>query len=74
MSNGTKMTIKDFAPSSPPKGSGFHRYIFLAFLANEDLVHLEKVSKRSQFHIAEYAKQNKLGELVAANFYMTEAK
>lgn len=65
-----------FTPSSPPKGSGFHRYIFLLFSQKKSRLTPGKFEKnsiksRGKFKIAKYIKENQLGSLVAANFFMT---
>jgi hypothetical protein len=64
--------------SSPPKGSGWHRYIFLAFVKMDfdtenvrGTLVFPKPKKRSNFQIAKYIRENQLGQLFAANFYMT---
>jgi hypothetical protein len=64
--------------SSPPKGSGWHRYIFLAFVKMDLDVYngsstlvLPKPKKQSNFQIAKYIRENQLGQLLAVNFYMT---
>ena len=56
--------LMEFMPSSPPKGSGWHRYVFLAFakeyLENDSIL-LTKPKKRAHFHIAKYIQENQLG-------------
>ena len=66
----------EFMPSSPPLGSGLHRYVFLLFvIPDHHLDDLEKVTSRSHFQIVEYLKQNNLnGTVKSVNYYLTEKK
>ena len=63
----------DFMASSPPKGTGKHRYIFLAFLdnleaSNEAAPLRIPPEKRPDFKVA----SKHLGQLVGATFYLTQ--
>ena len=63
-----------FAPSTPPKDSGKHRYIFLLF-AQKSKIGGKKASnakERKGFKVHQYASDNGLGDPLYVNFYRTE--
>ena len=65
-----------FAPSSPPKGSGEHRYVFLVFGQRGRMggKKSSNVKERKGFKIYQFAKENGLKEDPKfMNFYKTEA-
>lgn len=72
-------TLSEYVGSGPPKGTGLHRYVFLAFkqpkkLADDVRPHLTNKSgdHRGKFKISEFASQHHLGYPVAGNFYQAE--
>jgi len=71
-------TISDYIGSGPPKGTGLHRYIFLAYKQPDKLTcdeprHTSQSGKqRNNFKIRDFAKKYKLGNPVAANFYQAQ--
>lgn len=69
-------TITPYYGSYPPRNTGFHRYIFLAFLQARpiklDRSEFEYLSvNRVNFSTRNFTKQNDLGDPVAGNFYLT---
>ena len=65
-----------FEPSSPPRGTGKHRYIFLLF-SHDTPINWKTDSdmfccERSGFQISLYAAYNNLGQPKAVNFYYAE--
>ena len=64
-------SLMDFMASSPPRGTGKHRYIFLAFSDkvenSKEALHLQP-EKRPDFKVA----SKHLGQLVGATFYLTQ--
>ncbi|TKR81493.1 hypothetical protein L596_015355 [Steinernema carpocapsae] len=61
--------VTPYAGPSPPPGSGFHRYIVLAYkqLGKLDIGDL-KSAPREQFRVAQFAEDFALGRPVAGNF------
>lgn len=71
-------TLVEYVGSGPPKGTGLHRYVFLLFeqksgKLNSDMK-IPKTSRvgRLSFSIRKFAKDNNLGEPIAANFYQAQ--
>ena len=65
-----------FAPSTPPIGSGEHRYVFLIFGQRSRIggKRSSAVKERKGFKIHRFAKENDLQEdPKLMNFYKTEA-
>lgn len=70
-------TLAEYIGSGPPKGTGLHRYIFLLYEQPSKMTsatHISKFSRngRISFSIRKWAKENNLGEPVAANFYQAQ--
>lgn len=71
-------TLSEYVGSGPPKGTGLHRYVFLAFKQPGPLSPDEKFRTnrsgegRGCFKIREFAKKYNLGNPVAGNFYQAE--
>ncbi|XP_045117878.1 phosphatidylethanolamine-binding protein 1-like isoform X2 [Portunus trituberculatus] len=72
--DGTMLTgqdIMEYAPPTPPKETGIHRYFVFLFeetnpvTATKDLV-------RRKFHLATFAEENKLCGPVASNMFRTQ--
>lgn len=66
-----------FFPSSPPKGSGEHRYVFLWYKqpGKIDFTGYERISTfqmdgRNSFNTSSYVDKFKLGSPLAGNFYL----
>eukprot|EP00093_Oithona_nana_P002006 02006.XXX_4731_5152_1 [CDS] Oithona nana genome sequencing. len=68
-------TLMDFMPSSPPKATGKHRYIFLAFSQKTSKeVTIKIPQQRPNFQVAPFVSSNHLGNLVGATFYFAQAE
>lgn len=70
-------TLAEFIGSGPPKDTGLHRYVFLVYRQKGKLQSDIKISNRSRlgrvnFSIRKFAKDNDLGEPIAANFYQAQ--
>lgn len=71
-------TLSQYVGSGPPKGTGLHRYVYLAFKQPGPLNTTEKVltnrsgDGRGNFHIRDFAKKYGLGNPVAGNFYQAQ--
>ncbi|XP_066965327.1 protein D3-like [Macrobrachium rosenbergii] len=70
-------TLAQFVGSGPPKGTGLHRYVFLAYQqpgklsCDEPKMPNTSTENRRQFSIRNFAAKYKL-KLVAGNFYQAE--
>jgi len=62
-----------YAGPSPPKGSGPHRYVFLAW-QQQKKVQMETPDSRAGGNISRIAKKLSIGSPVAGNFFLAEAK
>ena len=72
--NDQEKVLVPFMPSSPPEGSGIHRYVFLMFTSDALNFHgkeIEAPAKRAKFSISKFVQNNNLGKLTAINFYTT---
>ncbi|KAH9388565.1 Phosphatidylethanolamine-binding protein 1 [Tyrophagus putrescentiae] len=71
-------TLSEYIGAGPPKGTGLHRYVFLAYKQNGKINPDEKRltnrsgEGRANFKIRDFAKKYGLGEPVAGNFYQAE--
>ena len=70
-------TLAEYIGSGPPQGTGLHRYIFLLYEQKARLqsnLRIPKTSRvgRINFSIRKFAKENNLGEPIAANFYQAQ--
>ncbi|OZC05866.1 phosphatidylethanolamine-binding protein [Onchocerca flexuosa] len=78
VSSGT--VLSDYIGSSPPKGTGLHRYVFLVYkqpgnIRNIQHGHLTTSGKnRANFKIVKFAKKHHLGNPVAGNFFQAKYK
>ena len=65
-----------FTPSSPPTGSGKHRYIFLLFVQKGRIggKKTSNAKERKGFRINQYAVDNNLDDPKYINFYYTHAE
>lgn len=76
LSKGTVMS--EYVGSGPPKGTGLHRYVFVAYkqpdTLNCDEKHLTNRSgeHRGCFKIRNFAKKYNLGQPIAGNFYQAQ--
>lgn len=67
-----------YVGSGPPQGTGLHRYVFLVYhqkngkLASEMNIPNNSRQGRVKFSIRKFAKDNNLGEPIAANFYQAK--
>ncbi|WOO79649.1 Putative odorant-binding protein A5 [Vanrija pseudolonga] len=73
--NGT--TIVEYAGPAPPSGDGPHRYVFLLFNQPSDFAAPEGLNNRNtpvqnNFDLATYQTNAKLGDVVAANYFVVE--
>jgi len=70
--------LSEYVGSGPPKGTGLHRYVFLAYKQPGRLTPDEKKltnrsgEGRGQFKIRNFAKKYNLGDPIAANLYQAE--
>ena len=55
-----------YNPPTPPKGSGYHRYILAAF-SHAEALNLEKITQRCGFNIDLFAKTQNLQPMPDAN-------
>ncbi|CAG2118161.1 unnamed protein product, partial [Medioppia subpectinata] len=64
--------------SGPPLGSGLHRYVFLVYKQLKPIVHSETIlptpgrEGRTGFKVRDFAQKYKLGEPIAANFFVAQ--
>lgn len=70
-------TLVEYIGSGPPLGTGLHRYVFLLYEQKAKITSSMKVSKtmlkgRPSFSAKKFAKENNLGEPIAANFYQAQ--
>ncbi|CAG2176914.1 unnamed protein product, partial [Oppiella nova] len=71
-------TLVEYMGSGPPKGTGFHRYIFVVYKqtdiinTNEKVISKLTVEGRMQWKLKDFAKQYNLGLPIAANFYQAQ--
>lgn len=71
-------TLAEYIGSGPPKGTGLHRYVFLVYEQQHgrltSSMSIPKTSRngRISFSIKKWAKENNLGQPIAANFYQAE--
>ncbi|VDP16893.1 unnamed protein product [Onchocerca flexuosa] len=78
VSSGT--VLSDYIGSSPPKGTGLHRYVFLVYkqrgnITDSEHGHLTTSGEnRAKFKIVEFAKKHHLGNPVAGNFFQVILK
>lgn len=74
VSSGT--TMSEYVGAGPPKGTGLHRYVYVIYKQPGqikcDEKHLTNTSgdHRGKFKIRNFAKKYKLGEPIAANFFL----
>ncbi|VDO47065.1 unnamed protein product, partial [Onchocerca flexuosa] len=71
--------VAEYVGAGAPKGTGFHRYVFLVykqpgFIEDPEEGHVTKRSreKRRYFRIAKFAKKHNLGNPIAGNFFMAQ--
>lgn len=70
-------TLTEYVGSAPPKGSGLHRYVLLAFKQPSKIAFNERYisnrdPNRGKFSTRRFAQKYKLGEPVAGNFYQAK--
>lgn len=71
-------TLAEYIGSGPPKDTGLHRYVFLVYHQTKGRLQSDiKISDhsrvgRTSFSIRKFAKDNDLGEPIAANFYQAQ--
>lgn len=70
-------TITPYRGSGPPKGTGLHRYIFLAYKQSAEVTLSETVANnlkenRRNFSARNFTKENNLGDPIAGNFYQAQ--
>lgn len=73
--NGT--TIVEYAGPAPPSGDGPHRYVFLLFNQPSEFAAPEGLNNKNtpvqnNFDLATYQTNAKLGDVVAANYFVVE--
>jgi phosphatidylethanolamine-binding protein (PEBP) family uncharacterized protein len=61
--------VTSYAGAGPPKGTGFHRYVFLLFKQPGKLTPPSLSENRGSWKVREFASQCKLGNPIAAAFY-----
>lgn len=75
---GAGQTVSEYVGSGPPKGTGLHRYVFLAYKQpgkiSPDEPHRTNRSGdgRGGFKIRDFAKKYHLGQPVAGNFFQAQ--
>ncbi|KAK8731138.1 hypothetical protein OTU49_007818 [Cherax quadricarinatus] len=68
----TGYTLMDYAPPTPPAGTGVHRYLFYLYQDTvEKDTELQAITKRGKFKLYEYTKQNALCGPVAQTMFST---
>lgn len=71
-------TLSEYVGSGPPKGTGLHRYVYLAFKQPAELKPDEKIltnrsgDGRGGFKIRDFAKKYNLGQPIAGNYYQAQ--
>jgi len=65
------MVLMMYEGPSPPKATGPHRYVFVAYEQTEEIISGVS-SDRARFDIGGFAKKNSLGNPVAGNFFFAE--
>lgn len=60
-----------YAKPSPPKGTGYHRYILLVYEQPQRLYLEKNHNSRGKFSVKDFARRNNLGVPVAANYFLT---
>ncbi|CAG2177251.1 unnamed protein product [Oppiella nova] len=66
-------TLADYMGSGPPKGSGLHRYVFLAYKQAHRIGGMDPDNdNRLNFDINAFAKQYDLGQPIAGNFFVAQ--
>lgn len=69
----TGHTVTDYAPPTPPNGTGVHRYLFYLYQETENTnATVESITKRGKFDLDEYAKQHALCGPIAVNMFSTQ--
>ncbi|KAI6170615.1 OV-16 antigen [Aphelenchoides bicaudatus] len=71
LSTGTAIT--EYNSSTPPPGTGYHRYVLLVYKQSGTLT-LDPLddNNRDGFHIEQFAQTNNLGRAVAGNFFLCQ--
>ncbi|CAG2116830.1 unnamed protein product, partial [Medioppia subpectinata] len=76
VSSGESLAV--YRGSGPPLGSGLHRYVFLVYKQLKPIVHSETIlptpgrEGRTGFKVRDFAQKYKLGEPIAANFFVAQ--
>ncbi|CEO95552.1 Phosphatidylethanolamine-binding protein [Plasmodiophora brassicae] len=67
-------TLLEYAPPTPPAGTGLHRYVFLIYKQDRSssASPLPKTASRGQWSAAEFAEKNGLGNPVAGFMFQAE--
>ena len=72
-------TLTAYIGAGPPKGTGFHRYVFLVYeqqqrfdTSNEPIVTNSSVKGRASFKVNDYAGEHHLGRAIASNFFVAQ--
>ncbi|XP_049619661.1 phosphatidylethanolamine-binding protein 4 [Syngnathus scovelli] len=66
------LTITEYAPPTPPRHSGFHRYQFLLFKQSQDVPALGSQTSRGQWDVASFILDHALGSPVASVQFLTQ--
>ncbi|TKR66808.1 hypothetical protein L596_023046 [Steinernema carpocapsae] len=62
--------ITNYAGPTPPPGDGFHRYVFLVYKQPGEIDAGDvKSADRGSFKVADFAREYRLGDPVAGNFF-----
>ena len=81
ISDKDKNTLIAYKPAGPPSGTGLHRYVFLVYKqtkkmdinkCNQQKITLNDKGGRKQWKARKFAKDNKLNELIAGNYFQTQ--
>lgn len=70
--------LSEYIGAGPPKDTGLHRYVFLAYLQpgklefDEKPLTNRKTDNRAKFSIRKFAQKYNLGQPMAANFFQAE--
>ena len=67
------IVVLEYNAPSPPRESGDHRYLFLAFSQQKEITDTVSITNRCHFDLDEYAKQYGLSEIPdAVNMFKTK--
>jgi len=65
--------LSSYAPPTPPKGTGLHRYVFVLY-EQQDTLNIDPLddNARGKWRLREFAKKHHIGTPVALNFFLAQ--